>query len=159
MPKAKRKTKIIITITITITIIMQNLYAVCRLPCNVPINSSARAFSTFQRGIHFFPGRSLARHHVNDYVSLSGSRWRTAARTLAAAWAYEHICDYSQAYLCSQASQLTLSGNLTSIRATNVYDLGEKHLWQKCHPDTTSLYVWRQNILSYALHPWYQPHS
>ena len=138
---------------IIIIIIMQNLYAVCRLPCNVPINSSARAFSTFQRGIHFFPGRSLARHHVNDYVSLSGSRWRTAARTLT-------CCSLSiWAYLCSQAPQLTLSGNLTSIRATNVYDLGEKHLWQKCHPDTTSLYVWRQNILSYALHPWYQPHS
>ena len=41
--------------------------------CNVPIKQrqASHAFPTFQREIHFFSVRSLARHHVNDYVSLS----------------------------------------------------------------------------------------
>ena len=47
---------------------VQNLGVVCRLVCNMPIKQ--RAFSNIQREFTFF-GPSLARHHVNDYVSLS----------------------------------------------------------------------------------------
>ena len=156
MQKAKRKTKIIITIIITIItiiiIIMQNLYAVCRLPCNVPINSSARAFSTFQRGIHFFPGRSLARHHVNDYVSLSGSRWRTAARTLAAAWAYEHICVVRLPNSLCRGTWLAFVPQTFMIWGKNIFDKNVTLTLHLCMCDA-------KMFLSTPCNPGNQPHS
>ena len=50
--------------------VVQNLCVVCRLPCNVPIKPR-RASPAFSTRNSLFRPRSLARHRVNDYVSLS----------------------------------------------------------------------------------------